>query len=82
MCSTGHELYLKQKYSPHQKHEDSVALARTASIKSTKEKQKNQENKKKNKRNKVNNKNNKDDSLATLEAMTKTEEIPKYAWLD
>lgn len=59
-----------------------MSLAKTINIKkSTKEQQKNQVNKKK-KTNKGSNKNNTDDSLATLEAMTKTEDIPKFAWLD
>jgi hypothetical protein len=59
-----------------------VSLAKTTNVKkSTKEQQKNQVNKKK-KTNKGSNKNNTDDSLATLEAMTKTEDIPKFAWLD
>jgi hypothetical protein len=59
-----------------------VSLAKTTNIKkSTKEQQKNQEKKKK-ETNKGSNKNNKDDSLATLEAMTKTEDFPKFAWLD
>lgn len=60
-----------------------MSLAKTANIrKSTKEQQKNQEIKKKKKTNKESNKNNKDDSLATMEVMTKTEDFPKFAWLD
>lgn len=81
-CSTGHEKYLQQNYCVNPRDKDNVSLAKTTNItKSTKEQQKNQENKKK-KAKKGSNKSNKDDSLATMEAMTKTEEFPKFAWLD
>jgi hypothetical protein len=82
VCSSGHEKYLQQNYCSSPRDKDNVPLAKTTSIKkSTNEQQKNQENKKK-KTNKGSNKNNKDGSLATLEAMTKAEDIPKFAWLD
>jgi hypothetical protein len=59
-----------------------VSLAKTTNInKTTKEQQKNQKNNKK-KTNEQSNKNNKEGSPAILEAMTRTEDIPKFAWLD
>lgn len=56
---------------------------KTASIKkSAKEQHKNEGNKHKSKNIKGNNKTNKDDPLAAMEAMTKTEDFPHFAWLD
>jgi hypothetical protein len=82
VCFTGHEKYLQQHYNSSCTDKDRASQAKTASIKkSAKEEHKNQGNKNKSK-NKKGNKNNKDDPLAALEAMTKTEDFPKFAWLD
>jgi predicted RNA-binding protein with PUA domain len=60
-----------------------VSQVKTARIKkSAKEQLKNEENKHKGKNIKGNNKIKKDDSLAAMEAKTKTEDFPQFAWLD
>jgi hypothetical protein len=79
----GHEKYLQQHYNSNPTDEDRVSQVKTASIKkSAKEQHKNEENKNKSKNKKGNKKKNKDDPLAALEVMTKTEDFPKFAWLD
>ena len=80
---TGHEKYLQQHYHSKPTDEDRVSQVKTAKIKkSAKEEHKNERNKHNSKNKKGNNKTNKDDPLAALEAMTKTEDFPKFAWLD
>lgn len=60
-----------------------MSQVKTASIKkSANEQHKNEGNKHKSKNIKGNNKTNKDDPLAAMEAMTKTEDFPHFAWLD
>jgi hypothetical protein len=60
-----------------------MSQVKTARInKSAKEQHENEGNKHKNKNIKGNNTTNKDDPLAAMEAMTKTEDLPHFAWLD
>jgi hypothetical protein len=82
VCSVGHEKYLQQNYSSRAADKNNVSLAKTTNTqKSAKQQDKNQEKNKK-KTNKQNHKNNNKDTLATVEAMTDVEPIPKFAWLD
>jgi hypothetical protein len=59
-----------------------VSQAKTASIKKSAKEEHNNEGNKNNSKNKKGKNKNKDDPLAVLEEITKTEDFPKFAWLD